>query len=117
MEDLLESVKFFGRLITPSISENGQLVVDIVEEDTSVPIEINGENVFKYRSEKEALKFRDLTKEEMSVYELIIRSAGNGISTNDLKIKMKIDSSTFINRILKTLEKKFYFQVTFLKKL
>lgn len=46
MEDLLESVKFFGRLITPSISENGQLVVDIVEEDTSVPIEINGENVF-----------------------------------------------------------------------
>lgn len=63
--------------------------------------------LFKYRSEKEALKFRDLTKEEVSVHELIIQSGSNGISTNDLKMKMRIESSTFINRILKTLEKKF----------
>ena len=97
--------------ITSSMSFQENSVVEalneLIEGNRISIIDINGENVFKYRSEKEALKFRDLTKEEMSVYELIIRSAGNGISTNDLKIKMKIDSSTFINRILKTLEKKF----------
>lgn len=63
--------------------------------------------IFKYRSEKDALKFRELQKDDISVYEIIIQSGGNGISTGDLKAKMRIESSAFINRILKRLEKKF----------
>ena len=43
--------------------------------------------VFKYRSEKEALKFRDLTKEEIAVYEVVMQSGNSGISTIDIKIK------------------------------
>ena len=63
--------------------------------------------IFKYRSEKEALKFRDLTKEEIAVYEVIMQSGRNGISTVDIKIKLKIDNTTYINKILTKLSKKF----------
>ena len=63
--------------------------------------------IFKYRSEKEALKFRDLTKEEIAVYEVIMQSGNNGISTVDIKIKLKIDNTTYINKILTKLSKKF----------
>ena len=63
--------------------------------------------IFKYRSEKEALKFRDLTKEEIAVYEVIMQSGSNGISTIDIKIKLQINNTTFINKILTKLSKKF----------
>ena len=63
--------------------------------------------LFKYRSEKEALKFRDLTKEEIAVYEVVMQSGSNGISTIDIKIKLKIDNTTYINKILTKLSKKF----------
>ena len=63
--------------------------------------------IFKYRSEKEALKFRDLTKEEIAVYEEIMQSGSNGICTNDIKIKLKIDNTTYINKILNKLKKKY----------
>ena len=78
----------------------------LIERNRINIIERNNEILLKYRSEKEALKFKDLTKEEISVHELIIQSGSSGISTSDLKMKMHIESSTFINRILKTLNQK-----------
>ena len=50
--------------------------------------------LFKYLSEKEALKFRDLSKEEIAVYEVVMQSGSFGISTIDIKIKLKIDNTT-----------------------
>lgn len=70
-------------------------------------IESSDEMIFKYRSEKEALKFRDLTKEEIAVYEVVMQSGNSGISTIDIKIKLKIDNTTYINKILTKLSKKF----------
>lgn len=63
--------------------------------------------LFKYRSEKDALKFRDLTKEDVAVYEIVMQSGSNGISTNDIKVKIRIDNTTYINKILLKLSKKF----------
>ena len=63
--------------------------------------------IFKYRSEKEALKFRDLSKEEIAVYEVVMQSGSNGITTIDIKQKLKIDNTTYINKILTKLSKKF----------
>ena len=70
-------------------------------------IESSGDMIFKYRSEKEALKFRDLTKEEIAVYEIVMQSGNTGISTIDIKIKLKIDNTTYVNKILTKLSKKF----------
>jgi DNA-directed RNA polymerase III subunit RPC6 len=70
-------------------------------------IESSGDMIFKYRSEKEALKFRDLTKEEIAVYEIVMQSGNIGISTIDIKIKLKIDNTTYVNKILTKLKKKF----------
>ena len=61
--------------------------------------------LFKYRSEKEALKFRDLSKEDIAAYEIIIQSGNNGISTNEIKSKLRIDNTQYINKILNKLSK------------
>lgn len=66
----------------------------------------NDEPLFKYRSEKEAQKFHLLSKEDISVYEIIMQSGTNGITANDLKAKLKIESTGLITKILKNLEKK-----------
>ena len=63
--------------------------------------------LFKYRSEKEALKFRDLSKEDIAAYEIIIQSGNNGVSTNEIKSKLRIDNTQYINKILNKLSKKF----------
>jgi DNA-directed RNA polymerase III subunit RPC6 len=67
----------------------------------------DGQATFKYRTEKEILKFRDLTKEEIAVYEIIIQSSNKGISLNDIKNKIRIDNTTYINKILNKLVKKY----------
>ena len=67
----------------------------------------DGQATFKIRSEKEILKFRDLTKEEIAVYEIIIQSSNKGISLNDIKNKIRIDNTTYINKILNKLVKKY----------
>jgi DNA-directed RNA polymerase III subunit RPC6 len=69
-------------------------------------IESSNGILFKYRSEKEALKFRDLSKEENAVYEVVMQSGSNGISTIDIKIKLKINNTTYVNKILNKLSKK-----------
>ena len=88
---------------------------DLIVESLNTLINLNRINViessegmlFKYRSEKEALKFRDLSKEEIAVYEVVMQSGSSGISTIDIKIKLKIDNTTYINKILTKLSKKF----------
>lgn len=67
--------------------------------------ESNGEQLFKYRSEKEASKFMDLMPEDIQTYALIIDSGANGISTNELKMRLKLNTN-HLNKILKKLEKK-----------
>ena len=62
--------------------------------------------IFKYRSEKEAQKFKDLTKEEIHVYEIIMQSGSNGINVVDIKSKIKINNTSHVNRILAKLSKK-----------
>ena len=69
-------------------------------------IETPDGNLFKYVSEKEAQKIRDLTKEEISVYEIIMQSGNIGINTMEIKLKLNIDNSKYINKILTKLEKK-----------
>lgn len=99
-ENLTSAIPFSEDLITDSLNSLNSLNrITLIETSEGV--------LFKYRSEKEALKFRDLTKEEIAVYEVVMQSGSNGISTIDIKIKLKIDNTTYINKILTKLSKKF----------
>lgn len=98
--------------LTSAIPFKEELIADclnaLISQNRISIIETSGGDViFKYRSEKEALKFRDLTKEEIAVYEVVIQSGNSGISTIDIKIKLKIDNTTYVNKILTKLSKKF----------
>jgi DNA-directed RNA polymerase III subunit RPC6 len=70
-------------------------------------IESSDGMIIKYLSEKEALKFRDLTKEEIAVYEIVMQSGSSGISTIEIKLQLKIDNTAYVNKILTKLSKKF----------
>ena len=99
-EKLTSAIPFKEDLIAESLNT-------LIEENRISIIETSECLLFKYRSEKEALKFRDLTKEEIAVYEVVMQSGSNGISTVDIKIKLKINNTTYINKILTKLSKKF----------
>ena len=99
-EQLTSAIPFQEALIAESLN-------DLIENNRISLIESSEGMLFKYRTEKEALKFRDLTKEEIAVYEVVMQSGSNGISTIDIKIKLKIDNTTYINKILTKLSKKF----------
>lgn len=92
------------------INANDQQIAEILNNlisDNRIFITENkGEHLFKYRSEKEASKFRDLNFEEIQAYEIIIQTGNMGISTNDIKYKLGIQANTLLNKILKKLEKK-----------
>jgi len=83
-----------------------EILNELISENRIYVTEIRGEQLFKYRSEKEASKFRDLTFEEIQAFEIIIQTGSMGISTNDLKYKLNINANSFLNKILKRLEKK-----------
>ena len=97
--------------LTSAIPFQEDLIVDSLNTLISLnrinAIESSEGMIFKYLSEKEALKFRDLSKEEIAVYEVVMQSGNSGISTIDIKIKLKIDNTTYINKILTKLSKKF----------
>ncbi|CDW77495.1 UNKNOWN [Stylonychia lemnae] len=67
-----------------------------------------GQPVYKYQSEDQALKLRDLLPEDVLVYQLIEESRDKGIQTQDLKTKLMPQgfNSAILNKILKNLEKK-----------
>jgi predicted transcriptional regulator len=83
-----------------------EILNELISENRVYITELRGEQLFKYRSEKEASKFRDLTFEEIQAFEIIIQTGSMGISTNDLKYKLNINANSFLNKILKRLEKK-----------
>ena len=88
-EKLTTAIPFQEDLIVDSLNTLISLNrIDILESSEGM--------LFKYRSEKEALKFRDLSKEEIAVYEVVMQSGSSGISTIDIKIKLKIDNTTYI---------------------
>jgi hypothetical protein len=93
-----------------SLSADSNELVDklnsLIENNRVTLSDINGETVLKYRSEREAAKFRDLNLEEVQTYEIILASGSNGITTNELKTKTMISTNNLINKILKKLEKK-----------
>ena len=97
--------------LTSALPFNVELIVNALnylnDLNRIIIIESSEGTLFKYRSEKEALKFRDLTKEERAVYEEVMQSGSNGICTNDIKMKLKIDNTTYINKILNKLKKKY----------
>lgn len=99
-EKLTSAIPFKEDLIAESLNE-------LISKNRISLIESSGDMIFKYRSEKEALKFRDLSKEEIAVYEVVMQSGNIGISTIDIKIKLKIDNTTYVNKILTKLSKKF----------
>lgn len=99
-EKLTSAIPFKEELIAESLNS-------LISQNRISIIESSGDMFFKYRSEKEALKFRDLTKEEIAVYEVVMQSGNSGISTIDIKIKLKIDNTTYVNKILTKLSKKF----------
>ena len=99
-EKLTSAIPFKEDLIAKSLNS-------LYSQNRISIIESSGDMIFKYRSEKEALKFRDLTKEEIAVYEIVMQSGNTGISTIDIKIKLKIDNTTYVNKILTKLSKKF----------
>ncbi len=86
--------------------QGAEILNDLIAENRVYLSELRGEQLFKYRSEKEASKFRDLTFEEIQAFEIIIQTGSMGISTNDLKYKLNINANSFLNKILKRLEKK-----------
>jgi len=83
-----------------------EILNNLISENRIFLTENKGEHLFKYRSEKEASKFRDLNFEEIQAFEIIIQTGNMGISTNDIKYKLGINANTILNRILKKLEKK-----------
>lgn len=83
-----------------------EILNNLISENRIFLTENKGEHLFKYRSEKEASKFRDLNFEEIQAFEIIIQTGSMGISTNDIKYKLGINANTILNRILKKLEKK-----------
>lgn len=97
--------------LTSAIPFNEELIIDSINTLISLNritiIESSEGTLFKFRSENEALKFRDLTKEDIAVYEVVMQSGSNGINTNDIKMKIRIDNTTYINKILTKLSKKF----------
>lgn len=99
-DKLTSAIPFKEELIVDSlnnlISANRISVIDSLEG-----------MIFKYRSEKEALKFRDLEKEDIAVYEVIMQSGSNGISTVDIKTKLDIKFTAQLNKMLTKLTKKF----------
>jgi len=99
-EKLASAIPFKEDLIAESLNE-------LISKNRISYIESSDGLIFKYRSEKEALKFRDLTKEEIAVYEVVMQSGNSGISTIDIKMKLKIDNTTYVNKILTKLSKKF----------
>jgi DNA-directed RNA polymerase III subunit RPC6 len=92
-----------------SIDANNQLITEkcdyLMDSNRIFIAEVNGEQILKYRSEKEAAKFMDLAPEDCHIYTLIIDSGANGISTNELKMRCKLNTN-HLNKILKKLEKK-----------
>ena len=100
LDKLTSAIPFKEDLIADSLNRlNSSNRLSIIESSEGI--------TFKYRSEKEALKFKDLNKEEIAVYELIMQSGNDGISTIDIKNKLKIDITAHVNKILTTLSKKF----------
>jgi DNA-directed RNA polymerase III subunit RPC6 len=65
----------------------------------------DGDALFKYRSEREAAKFRHLNYEDNNIFEMIVATGNSGISNNELKQKTKY-TTQILNKILKKLEKK-----------
>lgn len=61
--------------------------------------------IFKILNEREQIKLRDLSGEELRVYDLIVSSGSNGITTNELRIQSGM-SSNLLTKIKKRLEKK-----------
>ena len=83
-----------------------EIINSLISENRIYVTELRGEQFFRYRTEKEASKFRDLTFEEIQAYEIIIQTGSMGVSTNDIKYKLNIMANSFLNKILKRLEKK-----------
>lgn len=61
--------------------------------------------VYRYQSEDNALKFRDMEAEDTLIYQIISESNSKGVWLNELKKKSNM-TSVQINKILKKLEKK-----------
>ena len=59
----------------------------------------------KLLTDKDVLKIKDLSGEELKVYQIIIGTGGNGISLNELKNQIGI-TGTALQKIRKRLEKK-----------
>jgi DNA-directed RNA polymerase III subunit RPC6 len=92
-----------------AVNANNEEIVEklgyLIENNRIFIVELNGEQLFKYRTEKEAAKFMDLNPEDIQAYAMIIDSGANGISTNELKMKLRLNTN-HLNKILKKLEKK-----------
>jgi DNA-directed RNA polymerase III subunit RPC6 len=65
----------------------------------------NGNNYFKYRSEREAAKFRDLSYEEINIFELVLATGSTGITNKELVHKTKVNAPV-LTKILNKLDKK-----------
>eukprot|EP00347_Sterkiella_histriomuscorum_P012675 403367656 len=68
-----------------------------------------GQNlVYRYQSEEQAHKLRDLLPEDVLVYQMIEESGDNGTQIQDLKIKLTPQgfNSVILTKILKKIEKK-----------
>jgi DNA-directed RNA polymerase III subunit RPC6 len=114
-EQILEFIKrnpegVNKEMILTSIDADDREIVSklnsLIEQNRINLMELQGEYIFKYRSEREAARFRDLTHEELIIYEAIIQSGSNGINTNEIKAKTNIQSTALMNKIFKKLEKK-----------
>ena len=66
-ENLTSSIHFGEDLIADSLNS-------LISLNFITSIETSKGILFKYRSEKEVLKIRDLTKEDNAVYEIVIQS-------------------------------------------
>ena len=65
--------------------------------------EVKGEVNYRYISEKDASRIKNLSMEELEAYYRIIESGSNGVSTNEIKLKTNINTA-ILNKILKKLE-------------
>jgi hypothetical protein len=66
----------------------------------------SGNPVYKYQSEEDGKKLKDLDQEDILAYNVIQEAGNKGITVNDIKVKVDaLKNSAIINRVLKKLEK------------
>ena len=95
--DLCSSIEGTNEEITQAINK-------LIENHRINVNQTKTEIIYRFQSEKDAFKIKNLSIEELETYFRITESDNAGVTTNDIKMKTNINTQ-ILNKILKKLEK------------